>query len=126
MTNLDYEGFWKETLIQLRNDLGEEEFGGWFSDMKYLRCTANAGNNSIVVGVPSAFHRDKVKNRYQSVITSKLKELSGSEISVEYEITGKTAKKETTIPKPILNEKESFVAEPKTEEAKKREMKRRN
>ena len=90
MADLDYEGFWKDTLIHLRNDLGEEEFSGWFSDMKYLR----AGKNSIVVGIPSAFHRDKVKSRYQSVINSKLNELSGQEIAVEYEIIGRTQKKD--------------------------------
>ena len=94
MADLDYEGFWKETLIQLRNDLGEEEFSGWFSDMKYLR----AGKNSIVIGIPSAFHRDKVSARYQNVIISKLNELSGAEIALEYEIIGKTAKKESAQP----------------------------
>jgi len=90
MADLDYEGFWKETLIQLRTDLGEEEFSGWFSDMKYLR----AGKDSIVIGVPSAFHRDKVKSRYQSAINSKLKELAGRDIALELEITGKITKKE--------------------------------
>jgi chromosomal replication initiator protein len=99
MANLDYEGFWKETLIQLRNDLGEEEFSGWFSDMKYLR----AGKNSIVIGIPSTFHRDKVKSRYQNAINSKLNELSGGEIAIEFEITGKTTKKEA--PPPQLSEK---------------------
>ena len=86
MANLDYEGFWKETLIQLRNDLGEAEFSGWFSETKYLR----AANNSIVIGIPSAFHRDKVKSRYQNSLLTKLKELSGNEIGIEYEINGKT------------------------------------
>ncbi|MCL2444259.1 MAG: chromosomal replication initiator protein DnaA, partial [Treponema sp.] len=64
MADLDYEGFWKETLIHLRNDLGEEEFSGWFSDMKYLRARFDDQTNekSIVVGIPSAFHRDKVKS----------------------------------------------------------------
>ena len=99
MADLDYEGFWKETLIQLRNDLGEEAFSGWFSDMKYLR----AGKNSIVIGIPSTFHRDKVKSRYQSAINSKLKELSGGEIAIEFEITGKTTKKDA--PPPQLSEK---------------------
>jgi len=89
MAELDYEGFWKETLIQLRNDLGEEEFSGWFSDMKYLR----AGNNSIIVGIPSAFHLDKVKSRYYKTINSKINELAGQEITLEFEIIGKTAKK---------------------------------
>jgi chromosomal replication initiator protein len=94
VADLDYEGFWKETLIQLRNDLGEEEFSGWFSDMKYLR----AGKDSIVIGVLSAFHRDKVTSRYKNTINSKLKELAGGEVAVEFEITGKPAKKDTSSP----------------------------
>ena len=88
MTNLDYEGFWKETLIQLRNTLGEEEFSGWFSDMKYLR----AGENTIVVGIPSTFHRDKVRSRYENNINSILSKFSNKKIVIEYEITGKISK----------------------------------
>jgi chromosomal replication initiator protein len=57
--------------------------------MKYLR----VGGDSIVVGIPSAFHRDKVSSRYQTVINTKLKELSGLDITLEMEIIGKTAKK---------------------------------
>jgi len=96
MVDLDYEGFWKETLIQMRDFLGEEEFGIWFSDFKFLRAAFDekAGKGSIIIGVPSAFHRDKVKSRYQTNLNSKIKELSGKEIAVEYEIIGKTAKKE--------------------------------
>jgi chromosomal replication initiator protein len=104
MADLDYEGFWKETLIQLRNDLGEEEFSGWFSDMKYLR--AGFEKNSIVIGVPSTFHRDKVKSRYQSIVNSKLTQLSGVEIAIQYEITGKTSKNELVSPSPVQNSEE--------------------
>jgi chromosomal replication initiator protein len=94
MADLDYEGFWKEALVQLRNNLGEEEFSGWFSDMKYLRCsTTDAGKNGIIAGIPSAFHRDKVSFHYKKQITSILKEISGQEIDFEMEIIGKTAKK---------------------------------
>jgi len=106
MADLDYEGFWKETLIQLRNDLGEEEFSGWFSDMKYLRARFDekTGENSIVIGIPSAFHRDKVKSRYQNEIILKLQKLSGTEINLELEIIGKKAeKKETSLPQPAKN-----------------------
>ena len=96
MAELDYEGFWKEALIQLRTDLGEEEFSGWFSDLKYLRTRFDekTGVNSIIIGTPSAFLRDKVKSRYYNAINSKLKELSGQEIALEFEVTGKIAKKE--------------------------------
>jgi len=94
MADLDYEGFWKETLVQLRNNLGEEEFGGWFLDIKYLRCsTTDAGKTSIIAGVPSVFHRDKVNSHYKKQIISFLKEVSGQEIDFEMEITGKTGKK---------------------------------
>jgi len=91
MADLDYEGFWKETLIQLRNDLGEEEFSGWFSDMKYLRHNETAaGENSIVVGIPSAFHRDKVMLSYHDLIKTKIKDLSGQEIVFAMEIIDKS------------------------------------
>ena len=95
MADLDFEGFWKETLIQLRNDLGEEEFSGWFSDMEYLRAVFDkqTHENRIVIGIPSAFHRDKIRSRYESAINSKLKILSGVEIALEMEIIGKSAKK---------------------------------
>jgi chromosomal replication initiator protein len=82
MTDLDYEGFWNATLARLRTDLGEEEFTGWFTHLKYLR----AEENSIAIGVPSAFHRDKVKARYQNTIKTCLKELVGREIALEFEI----------------------------------------
>jgi chromosomal replication initiator protein len=125
MVDLDYEGFWNETLIQLRTDLGEEEFSGWFSEMKYLRCLASgAGEGNVVVGVPSAFHRDKVKSRYQKTITSKLKQLSGVEIAIEYEITGKNDKKEPLAPNPAQkNEDSVVVTEPETLRVKKKKEK---
>ncbi len=91
MADLDYEELWKETLIQLRNHLGEEEFSGWFSDVKYLR----AAENSIFLGIPSAFHRDKVKSRYKGLINSIVTQVFGREIAVEFEVNnGKTAKTE--------------------------------
>jgi chromosomal replication initiator protein len=98
MTDLDYEGFWKETLIQLRNDLGEEEFSGWFSELRYLRAgiDGETGIISYVVGSPSAFIRDKIKSRYQNTIYSKLEKISGRKISLEYEIVGKNVKKDTS------------------------------
>jgi chromosomal replication initiator protein len=119
MADLDYEGFWKETLIQLRTDLGEEEFSGWFSEIKYLRCTATgAGKDSIVVGVPSAFHRDKVNFHYKDKIISKIKRLSGQEITLEMEIIGKTAKKSASQTQPE-NEKTAIANKPqKTKEKK--------
>jgi len=124
MNDVDFEGFWKETLIQLRTDLGEEEFSGWFSDLKYLRSRLDeqAGINNVIIGAPSAFHRDKVKTRYQSTIISKFKELSGVEIALEFEIIGKTTKKDSTLPQTIEKIDDSSSAE--TEESQKSKKKR--
>jgi len=112
MADLDYEGFWKESLVQLRNYLGEEEFSGWFSELKYLRAgfDEKTEKGSIIIGIPSAFHRDKVKSRYQNIINSKIKELTGKEIDIEYEIIGKTAKKETVKSQSLSKNEESAAA----------------
>ena len=121
MADLDFEGFWKETLVQLRNDLGEEEFSGWFSDMKYLRARFDeqTGENSIIVGIPSAFHRDKVKSRYQNIINSKLQELSGKKIVLELEITGKKPeKKEAALPRTVKSEESTVEKTQKLKEKK--------
>ena len=67
----DYEGLWNEALLQLRTDLGEEEFSAWFTDVRYLR----SEENCIVVAFPSGFHRDRVRSRYRNSIKEKLKNL---------------------------------------------------
>jgi chromosomal replication initiator protein len=124
MADLDYEGFWKETLVQLRTDLGEEEFSGWFSDMKYLRCATTDTGNSIVIGIPSAFHRDKVNFHYKDKIVSKIKKLSGQEIAFEMEIIGKAAKKASSQPHTQQeNEKSSVVIAEKPQKAKEKKEK---
>jgi len=79
---VDYEKFWNETLNQLRAELGEEEFSGWFTDINFL----HSGENTITVGFPSGFHRDRVKNRYHSIIKTKLKALAGRDIALEFEV----------------------------------------
>jgi len=116
MTNLDYEGLWKDALIQLQNDLGEEEFSGWFSDMKYLRHNvSSAGKNTIVVGIPSTFHRDKVRSRYQNTINSILTKISSYEILIDYEVTDKITHKDTDqVQTQSKNEESSVVSSAKT------------
>jgi len=93
MAEFDYEGFWEETLCQLRTELGEEEFSAWFSDIKYLR----SGENSVVVGFPSSFHRDRIKARYQNSIRAKLKKLADGDIALEFEVIPGN-KAENTLP----------------------------
>ena len=95
MAGYDYEGFWNETLHHLRSELGEEEFSAWFTDIRYVR----SGENSIVIGFPSGFHRDRIKARYQNGIKTKLKGLAGKEIALEFEVFPGN-KAETAVPAP--------------------------
>jgi chromosomal replication initiator protein len=82
MAEWDYEVFWKETMNQLSANLGEEEFSVWFSNLKYLQ----AMEKLITVTVPSSFYRDQVKKRYQKTIENKLRELSGKELLIDFEV----------------------------------------
>jgi chromosomal replication initiator protein len=82
MAEFNYESLWNECLNRLRTELGEEEFGGWFTGVRFLR----SGKNCVIIGISSGFHRDKVKGRYLKDIKAALKELAGREIDVEFEI----------------------------------------
>jgi chromosomal replication initiator protein len=81
MGTWDYNIFWKETLNQLKNELSEQEFSMWFN-IDY----ETSGDSSMLLSVPSGFYRDQVKQRYQSRIETKLFELSGQHITVDFEI----------------------------------------
>ena len=82
MAENNYQGFWGETLNQLRTDLGEEEFNAWFTDISYVR----SEENSIVIGFPSGFHRDRVKTRYLNSIKTKLNTFAKREIGIDLEV----------------------------------------
>lgn len=84
MTTVDsgYGIFWTEAMNQFEEELSEQEFTMWFNRMAYLR----TDDSRLVVSVPSSFYRDQVKQRYLSTLEEKLYELSGSKLSIEFEV----------------------------------------
>jgi chromosomal replication initiator protein len=82
MAEWDYEVFWKETMNQIRSELGEQEFSIWFINLEYIK----AEEKSITAAVPSSFYRDQIKLRYQNLIETKIKELTGKDLTVEFEV----------------------------------------
>jgi chromosomal replication initiator protein len=82
MAEWDYEVFWKETLNQCLAEKGEQEFSMWFTNMEYQKST----ENELVLGVPSNFYRDQVTQRYQTYIESRLRDLSGKNLTVIFEV----------------------------------------
>jgi chromosomal replication initiator protein len=81
MAEWNYEIFWKEALNQIKGERGEEEFAMWFN-LEYL----GASEDEIRIGVPSAFYRDQVTQRYQSVIETTLHNLTGRNINLVFEV----------------------------------------
>jgi chromosomal replication initiator protein len=82
MAEWDYALFWNETMNQIREELGEEEFNRWFKMVEYLRDT----EKEITLGVPSGFYRDQVKSRYQTKIEAILKLIIGRPITLLFEV----------------------------------------
>lgn len=81
MTEWNYEIVWKETMSQIREELGEQEFSMWFN-LEYI----NALENEITIGTPSLFYQDQVKRRYQLYIEGKIRDLIGKNISINFTI----------------------------------------
>ncbi|MCL2191981.1 MAG: chromosomal replication initiator protein DnaA [Treponema sp.] len=99
MAESDNEVLWNEILNLLRVELGEIEFSDWFVDIQYLR----SSKDSITIGFPSAFHRDRVKKNYQYNIGAKLRELVGREITLNFEVPTKKRTEKVTTPKEPIN-----------------------
>ncbi len=78
----DYSLFWNEAMKQIEEEISEQEFAMWFNRMEY----AHAAEACIFVSVPSSFYRDQVKQRYLNLIERKLQELSGTELTLEFEV----------------------------------------
>jgi len=102
MADSDYKIFWDETLSHIKKELGEEEYGIWFSKVEYIR----AEESAIYALVPSTFFLDMFKPKYLPKITHKLGELAGKPLTVTLEVPKKGTKpRETASPTPKKEEK---------------------
>jgi len=82
MAEWNYKSFWDESLSQLKKELGEEEFGIWFSKLGYLRSEESV----IHASVPSSFFLEMFKSRYLNGLTGKIGELTGKSLTVSMEV----------------------------------------
>ncbi|MDR3139236.1 MAG: chromosomal replication initiator protein DnaA [Treponema sp.] len=91
MVQWDYEVFWKETMNQIRSEKDEQEFAMWFN-VEYIRAT----EKEIFVAVPSSFYRDQlIERRYQQLLETKLRNLTGKNIALVFEIKPREKAEET-------------------------------
>jgi chromosomal replication initiator protein len=110
----DYEIFWKETLKLIKNEKGEQEFAMWFN-LEFLK----AAEKEVIIAVPSTFYRDQVKQRYQDYIETKLKELTGRDISVVFEVKPREIE-DTAAEKTVKQKPEEAFPEPSAQKKEKK------
>jgi len=79
MGSWNYKVFWDEVINQAKGDLGEHEFAMWFN-IAYDSST----ESSVIIAVPSNFYRDQLISQYQKYLESKLFEITGKRLGVEF------------------------------------------
>lgn len=77
----DHRLFWDETMKHIQSELTKQDIDLWFSRMSYY-CSRE---NTIIISVPSNFHRDQIKARYSGLIGDKLSELSDGHLGIEFQ-----------------------------------------
>ncbi len=92
MSEFDYSIFWNETIKQLReeNVISDQEYNMYFQNIRYIESTSS----NIILSIPSRFLQSQLKQRYNSIIEARLLEISGIELSLDFEIEQR--KKEQT------------------------------
>lgn len=89
--------FWDEMLNQLKGEVDESEFNFWLEPLACLR----SDQSRIVVEVPSKFFRDKLEPRYLKRFKELLADLTGRDITLEFEVR---KREDTPTPRPRKQE----------------------
>ena len=86
MAELNYKSCWDESLSMLKKELGDEEYGLWFSDVNYVR----SDETVIYASVPSNFFLSVFGSKYLSLITGKIEEIAGKKLKISLEVQKKS------------------------------------
>jgi len=106
MADWNYKTFWDESLSLLKKELGDEEFGIWFSKVEYIR----AEETVIHASAPSSFFLEMFRPKYLPLVINKLGELTGKNLSVSMEIQKKEGNPRETAPQPPKGEEKIIRA----------------
>ena len=110
MSEYDYSIFWEETIKQLReeNEISDQEFNMYFQKIHYVE----SSQDTIALSLPSLFIQSQIKQRYINILESKLLELSGMELSLDFIIENKLIESEKTSQQKVEKltpSKETFI-----------------
>src|SRR3989344_6434696 len=101
---LDYKKLWDDTLAGIEVEVSKANFGTWFRNTRVVKQDAG----TIFVGVPNAFVKDWLSNKYHRMILRCLRELEPDVRGVEYQIykndSNKSAKIEASTKPSFVNQ----------------------
>ncbi|NJP38848.1 chromosomal replication initiator protein DnaA [Alkalicoccus luteus] len=97
MENLD--DLWKQALAKIEEKVSKPSFDTWFKDT--AADAIDQSSNMITIIAPNEFARDWLENRYFTIITETLQELTGAELEARFVLP----KEEIAEPEPDLAKK---------------------
>lgn len=83
MDNINPKDIWGQAIERLRGEIGDENAELWLKPVEPL----SLENQVLRLKVPNKFFSDGIKDRYQKRLVAILKELSGVDIGVDYQIS---------------------------------------
>ena len=106
MVESNYKAYWDESLTQLKKELGDEEYGLWFSKVNYI----SSDDTVIYASVPSNFFLGVFGPKYLSLITGKIEEIAGKKLKISLEVQKKNGQAMKTQENPPLGHNSSADA----------------
>jgi chromosomal replication initiator protein len=73
---------WNATINSIREALPQTQFTNWFKPLELIRCN----ERSVVLGVPSKFHGEWLRNNYSVQLTQAIRNQCGLDVQLEFEI----------------------------------------
>ena len=75
---------WNSVLTEAQKRVRKQQFDTWFSNISFV----DLEDNKLLLGVPNPFFRDWLRNNYINVIKQSVKAVTGSDVQVEFSLSG--------------------------------------
>lgn len=83
MDNINPKDIWNNAIERLRSEIGDENADLWLKPVEPLALE----NQVLYLKVPNKFFSDGIKDRYQKRLVAVLKEISGADIGIDYQVS---------------------------------------
>lgn len=111
MDENEYVLFWNEAIQQLKEDgdISEQEYNMWFRRTNFIK----GSSNTLTLGVPSKFFRDQIKQRYLLLLESRLRDITGTQMNIDFENQKSTNISPPDNPKKTSENNENIKLQPR-------------